>query len=105
MANNAFSTPWLVFRKGDKIPKGSIAAHPGAAFIVYFFKIRGEYDPVINLIKAAPDLLKACKDALERLEYVVSTQPDFIGYGPRYESIRMLKAAIAKAEGKEAQDG
>jgi hypothetical protein len=52
----------------------------------------------VNLIAAAPDLLEACKIALE-LEGTISAS-----YDPE-EFCTMLRAAIAKAEGKEAQDG
>jgi hypothetical protein len=44
---------------------------------------------------AKPELLTACEDALERLEYVVKTEPNLIGYGPRYATIENLKKVIA----------
>lgn len=53
----------------------------------------------LRLADAAPDLLAACKQALGRLEW--------IEYGlsePRGDVIAQLKAAIAKAEGREGQD-
>lgn len=67
---NHFSTPWLVFKKGSYIPKGSITAHPGAAFVVYFLKIRNEddYDPVINLIRRSPSMLALLEKAWPIIE-------------------------------------
>lgn len=53
-----------------------------------------------NLIAAAPDLLDACVEALDRLRHVASVEPQLNGYGARRETIQQLTAAIAKAKGQ-----
>jgi hypothetical protein len=106
-----FSTPWLVFRKGDKTPKGTITAHPGAAFIVYFLKIRGEYDPVINLIRRAPSMLALLEKAYPIIEEEAERRTH--SYSPkkdRYwvEMIELrdaISAEIDRARGKEDSHG
>lgn len=54
----------------------------------------------VDLIAAAPDLLEACKEALDRLRHVATVEPKLNGYGVRRETIEQLTAAIAKAKGE-----
>ncbi|MCP4540270.1 MAG: hypothetical protein GY832_24285 [Chloroflexi bacterium] len=57
---------------------------------------RGEEEANTRLIATAPDLLKACRNALRVIGYVVEVH-DF-----SFEAtMQQLKTAIAKAEGKE----
>lgn len=51
-----------------------------------------------HLIAAAPDLLKAAKHVVARWD-----SPAWKSYEPTGVSINLLRAAIAKAEGKEEQ--
>lgn len=50
-----------------------------------------------SLLAAAPDLLLACREALDSLEYVEQHMPGQTGYGVRQERIAKLRAALAKA--------
>jgi hypothetical protein len=49
------------------------------------------------LIAAAPDLLEACKEALNDIEYVTSSHPEITGTWQRSKALHALRAEIAKA--------
>ncbi len=52
-----------------------------------------------KLIAAAPELLEACRMALDALGYVSVMSNNGIGIKKVYEAEELLKQAIAKAEG------
>jgi hypothetical protein len=75
---------------------------PGSLVIVHVDgkpEIRKE---IANLISAAPELLDACKEMLNEMRaYVAEDEHDDT---PNKELFDILKAAIAKAEGKGVSD-
>lgn len=115
MPSNLFSTPWMVLRKGDKPGQKAISAHPGAVLLTYFIKIRGEYEPVIRLIKQAPSMLALLEKALPIISQEAERREDWgerhnaesHQYATEMSHLRdEILAEIDKAYGREAkQDG
>ena len=69
-------------------------------------RISGNLDirtAIAELIAAAPNLLDACKETLGEMRAYCAEQ-EFDETSPMKPTFDQLKAAIAKAEGKEAKD-
>jgi hypothetical protein len=90
--------PWKV--QDDRTTDGTFRVFPHEGPSICNLR-HGEMEANARLIAAAPELLRACEEALNALlDYVplLEAHGSVMGYG--HAVIVRLKAAIAKAEGK-----
>jgi hypothetical protein len=87
--------PWLL-ANGNEI----VADNPQESFIAEVFDETDNWKANARLIAAAPQLLEACKVALDALNQIPNTRIDCGVHRNSYSVCSMLSAMISKAEGR-----
>lgn len=97
--------PWFVVHVDGCEDRISGKPNGGAPWIaeVYGGFPKGVEEANARLIATAPDLLNACKETLGEMR-TYNGESEFDDSCPMKPTFDQLKAAIAKAEGKEAKD-
>lgn len=88
----------LQFEVGDQSIIGVEAAKKDTS--VYRMDVRGINSADACLIAASPDLLYAAKEARRYVEYLSGSDRTFVGSGMPSDCLKMIDAAIDKAEGR-----
>jgi len=89
--------PWSIARSGFPVDAFGILSGDMAIGQTVYIEDYDEHLANARLIAAAPEMLEACKQALRRIEQLDIDADPAVGPDPTQD---LLKAVIAKAEGK-----